>query len=170
MELFKQEMISTCIYVIAIVFIVKLIFEPLEKLFHAIKNKSKYSKGIMYKDYYQYKTQQNYTNNPYTVNKLLNEQEYQFYLHLENECNNKNFIVVPKIKVEHFSTLPYTEIPVDFLICDKKFNVMAGIELEINDNKKIIESTFHKIHKPIYLIDIHNPEYKEQVSNIIKFL
>lgn len=170
MKLFKQEIISTCIYVIAIILIVKLIFEPLEKLFHTIKNKSKYSKGILYKDYYQYKSKQENTNNSYAVNRLLNEHEYDFYLYLQKECNNKNFLIIPKIKIEQFSTLPYTDKPVDFLICDSKLNVIAGIELDINDKKKIIERAFHKINKPIYLIDIHNPEYKEQVSNIIKFL
>lgn len=165
-----QDIISIFISIVIIVALVKLVFEPIEKLYYKIRYR-KPKNQIRYKEYYQYKDET--TTPQYNTRKLLDNAEYEFYMFFKNECENKDMIALPKIKVEQFTNLAYTEHPADFIICDQEYNVIAGIELESNvpDTKaELVEKVFHIIKKPIFRINFQNNIYQEQTRDIINFL
>lgn len=166
-EMLKDDYIYACCFTAATLILIKLVFEPLEKLYYAIKNRRKRNTGKRYKDYYQYKKADK---QEYLTHKLLKDQEYEIYLYLKSLCDSKELLVLPKMNAENFSNLKSTNVPVDFLICNKKFNIIAGIDLNMNNKGKQVEDIFHTIKKPIFVIQTHEEIYKEQLTNIINFV
>lgn len=167
-----KDIYYVTISVIIILLLVKFVFEPLERLYYKIRYRKPQNK-TRYKDYYLYKESNNTAAQQYTTKKILDDTEYDFYQFIKNECDNYDMVVLPKMKLEQFTNLVYTEQPVDFIICDQGLNIIAGIELESNSletKAELIEKTFHLIKKPIFRIKSQKDIYQEQVKDIVLFL
>lgn len=110
----------------------------------------------------------------YSKKKVLNKTEKEFYQFTKKECEKRNLILLAKVKPEQFTYITYTKEPVDFIICNNDFDIIAGIELEgngfSNNKEEIIEKIFHKMHLPIFRIKPNKEEYQEQIVNILNFL
>lgn len=80
---------------------------------------------------------------PYSKKYLLTGVEYRFWNRLVEKCNKSNLIVCPKVRMEDFINVNVADYKerqkyrgyikskhVDFLICDAKLVILAGIELD----------------------------------------
>ena len=125
---------------------------------------------------------------PYRAERLLTKTEYSFYKILKTECDNKNLLICPKVRMDDFLEVTYTDSKkrfkyrnhvkprhIDFLICDKNLYLLAGIELDgeshndpdakIVDNFK--DNVFKTINYPLYRIPVSNQNnYKIEIQKI----
>lgn len=110
----------------------------------------------------------------YSKKNILNKTEKEFYEFTKVECEKRNFILLPKVKPEQFTYITYARDVADFIICNKDFELIAGIELEengfSNNKEEIIEDIFHKMKLPIFRIKPNKELYQEQVIDILNFL
>lgn len=126
---------------------------------------------------------------PYEKKMLLTKAEYSFYLKLKEECDKNNLLICPKVRMEDFinvtdkhNNLKYRGYikarHIDFLICDNKLHIKAGIELDDNTHKqekikqidKLKEKIFKKISLPLFRIKMSDGYYQEQIHKVINTL
>lgn len=126
---------------------------------------------------------------PYKKKYLLTKAEYSFYQTLKQECDLRNFLICPKVRMEDFIEVTdkqnYMKYRgyiksrhIDFLLCDIKLNILAGIELDDKthsqkdvqrvDNFK--NGVFNTIGIPLYRIKMSDGLYKENITKIISEL
>lgn len=123
---------------------------------------------------------------PYVKKMLLTKTEYAFYKVLKIKCDQNNMLICPKVRMEDFlivtdkkNTLKYRGYirsrHIDFMICDSKLYLLAGIELDDNShyNKKTMEidefknKVFQTIKLPLFRIRVSQGMYEKQIDEII---
>lgn len=126
---------------------------------------------------------------PYEKKMLLSKAEYVFYNILKKKCDENNLIICPKVRMEDFlnvtdkkNTLKYRGYirsrHIDFMICNSKLFLLAGIELDDNShqNNKVAQvdefknKVFEIIKLPLFRIRMSQGMYESQIDNIIKTL
>lgn len=126
---------------------------------------------------------------PYEKKMLLTKAEYSFYIKLKEECDKNNLLICPKVRMEDFINVTdqknYTKYRgyiksrhIDFIICDNKLHIKAGIELDDNTHKKekikqideLKEKIFKQISLPLFRIKMSDGYYKDQIQGIINTL
>lgn len=123
---------------------------------------------------------------PYEKKLLLTKAEYAFYKILKEKCDNRNLIICPKVRMEDFvkvtdkkNTLKYRGYiksrHIDFLLCNSKLYILAGIELDDNSHQKsevqkvdeFKNEVFKKIGLPLYRVKMSKGNYNEQIEIIL---
>lgn len=126
---------------------------------------------------------------PYKKKVLLTKTEYSFYNNLKPLCDNANLIICPKVRMEDFLEVTDKQHHqkyrgyiksrhIDFLICDNKLHMIAGIELDDKShNQEKAKQTdefknqvFKTIDVPLYRIKVSNGMYNDQIIKIINEL
>ena len=128
---------------------------------------------------------------PYKRKMLLTKAEYSIWNLLKAKCDKYEMIICPKIRMEDFINVDIKDYSkrqsyrgriksrhVDFLICDKKLNILAGIE--IDDNSHLKESSkeidefknrvFKTINIPLFRIVLNEGYYEKQIDNYLREL
>ena len=126
---------------------------------------------------------------PYEKKMLLTKAEYSFYLTLKDKCDKNNLLICPKVRMEDFINVTDKQNHskyrgyiksrhIDFLICDNKLRIIAGIELDDNTHKnekvknvdELKQKIFEQISLPLFRIKMSDGYYKEQIQEIINTL
>lgn len=126
---------------------------------------------------------------PYEKKMLLTKAEYSFYLTLKDECDKNNLLICPKVRMEDFINVTDKQNHskyrgyiksrhIDFLICDIKLRIKAGIELDDNTHKnqkvknvdELKQKIFEQISMPLFRIKMSDGYYKDQIQKIINTL
>lgn len=118
---------------------------------------------------------------------LLTKAEYYFWRRLKSRCDECGFLICPKVRMEDFVNVKTDDYKlrqryrgyiksrhVDFLLCDKDLNIVAGIELDDSshskDNAKKIDGlkndVFDAIGIPLYRIGIGGKKQDAQLDAI----
>lgn len=127
----------------------------------------------------------------YEKKKLLSSAEYYFWLPLKNKCDENNFIICPKVRLEDFINVSNNDFKIrqkyrgfiksrhiDFLICDSKLNILAGIELDDSSHKQenvkktdsFKNNVFKQVGIPLFRIKVDSKKYNDELDAIIKQL
>lgn len=123
---------------------------------------------------------------PYAKKMLLTKAEYEFYKVLKAKCDQNNMLICPKVRMEDFlivtdkkNTLKYRGYirsrHIDFMICDYRLYLLAGIELDDNShyNKNAAEidefknKVFQKINLPLFRIKVSQGIYERQIDEVL---
>lgn len=126
-------------------------------------------------------------NGVYKKKNLLTKAEYSFWKILYIACEERKFIICPKVRMEDFLSVVKTEKKeimryrgyiksrhIDFIICDNALHILAGIELDDNSHKRddvkkvddLKNQIFKDINVPLYRISMSEGKYQEQVAKI----
>ncbi len=130
-----------------------------------------------------------FTQYPYKSKMLLTKTEYAFYQILKTECDQNNMLICPKVRMEDFIETTTSEEKqkyrnyiksrhIDFIICDSKLHILAGIELDdySHNNTKAQKKdefkndVFKTINIPLYRIKTEKNEYINRIKEIINEL
>lgn len=124
---------------------------------------------------------------PYKKKMLLTKTEYAFYNILKMKCDKKNLLICPKIRMEDFlevtdkqNKLKYRGYiksrHIDFMLCDSKLNLLAGIELDDKSHNEkeaaaidhFKDRVFQTINMPLFRVKVMKAEqYGIQIDNIL---
>lgn len=125
---------------------------------------------------------------PYEKTFLLTKTEYIFYRVLKVECDKRDFLICPKVRMEDFlkvtekdykSRLKYRGYiksrHIDFLICDKNLYLLAGIELDDSSHNReeaqrvdnFKNNVFQTIQIPLYRIPTSRKGYQQQIQRVL---
>lgn len=126
---------------------------------------------------------------PYQKKCLLTNAEYNFFVILKRKCENVGLIVCPKVRMEDFLNVVYYQNSyryrgyiksrhIDFVICDRKMNVIAAVELDdsthydkkAKENDKFKDDVFESINTPLFRLKPYKQYYESEIDNIIKQL
>ncbi|MCM1570135.1 MAG: DUF2726 domain-containing protein [Roseburia sp.] len=126
------------------------------------------------------------TEYPYAKKMLLTKAEYSFYNILKRKCDEKNLLICPKIRMEDFlnvtdkkNLMKYRGYirsrHIDFMICDNKLRLLAGLELDDNShlNKDVADidrfkdKVFEAIDMPLFRVKMSQGAYETQLDNIM---
>lgn len=121
---------------------------------------------------------------PYEKKMLLTKTEYAFYVLLKKECDKNNFLICPKVRMEDFLTVTDPDKNkyrgyiksrhIDFIICNSKLYLLAGIELDDPSHYNISsaeidlmkDKIFEKIKLPLFRVTVSGT-YEEQIAHIM---
>ena len=127
-------------------------------------------------------------NGVYAKKNLLTKAEYSFWKILYIACEERKFIICPKVRMEDFLSIVKTEKKeimryrgyiksrhIDFIICDNALHILAGIELDDNSHKKddvkkvddLKNQIFKNINVPLYRVSMSEGKYQEQIDKIL---
>ena len=122
---------------------------------------------------------------------LLTQAEYSFWQVLKRSCDEFGLFICPKVRMEDFIAVDEQDFSkkqslrgriksrhIDFILCDNKLNVLAGIELDDNTHlkesiKEIDEfkgEVFRILNLPLYRVMMKNGYYEKQIQEILKEL
>lgn len=124
---------------------------------------------------------------PYKKKMLLTKTEYAFYSVLKIRCDKKNILICPKVRMEDFlevtdkqNKLKYRGYiksrHIDFMLCDSKLNLLAGIELDDKSHNEkeaaaidhFKNRVFQAIKMPLFRVKVMQIEqYGIQIDNIL---
>ena len=150
--------------------------------------------AIVLKEKFEVKNEQPKVNTssqiyPYRKKMLLTKAEYAFYQTLKAICDKENLIICPKVRMEDF--LEVTDKKnlqkyrgyirsrhIDFILCDNKLHMLAGIESDDNSHKQekvkqvdnFKDAVFNAISVPLFRVKMSDGLYKEQITTIISNL
>lgn len=166
---------------ISIIAIILLIIDILLTL----SNKKQLSKKKENQSETEYKPWITY---PYSKKMLLTKTEYNFYKILKEQCDKQNFLICPKVRMEDFlkvtdskNHLKYRGYVksrhIDFLICDNKLYILAGLELDdpTHNTEKakktddFKDKVFKAIELPLYRIRVAE-DYNIQINQMLENL
>ena len=124
---------------------------------------------------------------PYIRKNLLTDTEHQFYRILKGKCDQNNIIVCPKVRLEDFINVTVNENKlkyrgyirsrhVDFILCDRNLNIIAGVELDDNSHKSVEarkiddfkNKLFYTIRIPLHRVPIGSVNFSTAVDGIIE--
>lgn len=127
------------------------------------------------------------TEYPYEKKMLLTKTEYAFYNILKIKCDKNNLLICPKVRMEDFinvtdrkNVLKYRGYiksrHIDFMICDNKLHLLAGIELDDKSHQKkdaaeideFKNKVFKTIQIPLFRVKISQGDYDNQLDKIIQ--
>ena len=118
---------------------------------------------------------------------LLSKAEYYFWRCLKAKCDMRGFIVCPKVRIEDFVTIKCDDYTtrqkyrgyiksrhIDFLICDRDLNLLAGVELDDGshgkDNAKKVDAlkndVFGAINLPLFRVKAGR-NYDKEIDNLL---
>lgn len=137
----------------------------------------------------QYNNLENTEYYPYKKKMLLSKAEYAFYNILKRKCDENNLLICPKVRMEDFidvtdkkNKLKYRGYiksrHIDFMICDSRLHLLAGIELDDNFHKNadiiktdtLKNNIFLAIQLPLFRVRMSEGMYEKQIDNIITSL
>lgn len=125
---------------------------------------------------------------PFTKKGLLTKAEYSFWKILKPKCDIHNLLICPKVRIEDFIHINEKDFKkrqsyrgriksrhIDFILCDSKLNVLAGLELDDNSHltKKVAEvdrtkdNIFSSIQIPLYRVLMRDGFYDKQIDGIL---
>lgn len=128
---------------------------------------------------------------PYQKKNILTKAEYSFYMTIRPLCDMNNIIICPKVRLEDIAEvkkdtdnkLKYRGYiksrHIDFLLCDDKLRVLAGLELDDNSHKNnadqirsdnIKNKLFETIGLSLFRVKMSEGNYTAQFNNILKTL
>lgn len=126
------------------------------------------------------------TEYPYEKKMLLTKTEYAFYNILKRKCDENNLLICPKVRMEDFlnvtdrkNILKYRGYiksrHIDFMICDDKLRLLAGLELDdsSHQNKDAADvdefknKVFETIQLPLFRVKTSQGAYEAQLDSII---
>ena len=185
---------------LAIYVITMILFSPVIMLLIvmivALKNKRELYKNRTYQANQTYQTHQAYQNTteniliyPYKKKSLLTQTENHFYQTLKEECDERNLLICPKVRMEDYIEVT-TETEklkyrgyiksrhIDFIICDNQLNVIAGLELDDYshnraDRQKVDElkdNIFKRINIPLIRVNVTSGKYREQIISVLDYV
>ena len=123
---------------------------------------------------------------PYAKKMLLTKAEYAFYKVLKAKCDQNNMLICPKVRMEDFlivtdkkNTLKYRGYiksrHIDFMICDDRLYLLAGIELDDNshmdkdtaEKDEFKNKVFQTINLPLFRIKMSQGMYEKQIDEVL---
>lgn len=125
---------------------------------------------------------------PYSKKNLLTPTEYRFWTELKAVCDTKSFLICPKVRMEDFIQVnlsSYTEKQryrgkiksrhIDFMLCDNKLKILAGIELddkshnkeEAQKNDEFKNQVFFNLGLPLYRVKVKSENYAAEIEQIM---
>lgn len=127
---------------------------------------------------------------PYKKKMLLTKTEYAFYNILKMKCDKNNVLICPKVRMEDFlevtdkqNKLKYRGYiksrHIDFMLCDSKLNLLAGIELDDKSHNEkesaaidhFKNRVFQTINLPLFRVKVMKAEqYGIQIDNILNII
>lgn len=185
------------ILVLPIIILIKTIKNIYKKIFNT--NKFKYQNNKTTSQTTSWKSNDSYKNAtytphtesiyPYKKKKLLTQTEYHFYMTLKEECDERNLLICPKVRMEDYIDITTNKEKqkyrgyiksrhIDFLICDKELNIIAGLELDDNSHNnpktqktdELKNNIFKNINIPLMRVNVTSGRYREQIINILNYL
>lgn len=117
---------------------------------------------------------------------LLTKPEYGFWGVLKKKCDEQGLLICPKVRIEDFVTVICDDAKlrqryrgyvksrhIDFLLCDSKLSILAGVELDDKSHDKgnvkkvdtLKDDVFGAIGVPLYRIKAHGG-YESQIDDI----
>lgn len=121
---------------------------------------------------------------PYEKKMLLTKTEYAFYVLLKKECDKNHFLICPKVRMEDFLAVTDSDKykyrgyiksrHIDFMICDRRLYLLAGIELDDPSHWSISsaevdlmkDKIFEQIKLPLFRVAVSGT-YEDQIAHII---
>ena len=118
---------------------------------------------------------------------LLTKPEYGFWLELQRKCAPHGLLICPKVRIEDFvgvscgndkMRLRYRGYVksrhIDFLLCDSRLNILAGLELDDKSHDRgnvkkvdtLKDDVFGAIGVPLYRIKVRGG-YESQIDNVL---
>ena len=126
---------------------------------------------------------------PYIQRPLLTQTEYTFYMALKQQCDRNGLLICPKVRMEDFINVTAQQDKlkyrgyiksrhIDFMICDKWLNLIAGLELDdrshqrpdVAQTDRFKDEVFRTIGLPLYRIRTSNEAYDTQIEQIIRHM
>lgn len=128
---------------------------------------------------------------PYEKKMLLTKTEYGFWKCLKQKCDEKGFIICPKVRMEDFLSVTVKDKKqlmkyrgyiksrhIDFMICDSALHILAGLELDDRShNSASAQKTdlfknqvFTVIGLPLFRVIIGGESYETQLNRIFATL
>ncbi len=128
---------------------------------------------------------------PYEKKMLLTKTEYGFWKCLKQKCDEKGFIICPKVRMEDFLSVTVKDKKqlmkyrgyiksrhIDFMICDSALHILAGLELDdrshnsANAQKTDLfkNQVFTVIGLPLFRVIIGGESYETQLNRIFAVL
>lgn len=128
---------------------------------------------------------------PYEKKMLLTKTEYGFWKCLKQKCDEKGFIICPKVRMEDFLSVTVKDKKqlmkyrgyiksrhIDFMICDSALHILAGLELDdrshnsANAQKTDLfkNQVFTVIGLPLFRVIIGGESYEAQLTRIFAVL
>lgn len=128
---------------------------------------------------------------PYEKKMLLTKTEYGFWKCLKQKCDEKGFIICPKVRMEDFLSVTVKDKKqlmkyrgyiksrhIDFMICDSALHILAGLELDdrshnsANAQKTDLfkNQVFTVIGLPLFRVIIGGESYETQLTRIFAVL
>ena len=128
---------------------------------------------------------------PYEKKMLLTKTEYGFWKCLKQKCDEKGFIICPKVRMEDFLSVTVKDKKqlmkyrgyiksrhIDFMICDSALHILAGLELDdrshnsANAQKTDLfkNQVFTVIGLPLFRVIIGGESYETQLNRIFATL
>ena len=128
---------------------------------------------------------------PYEKKMLLTKTEYGFWKCLKQKCDEKGFIICPKVRMEDFLSVTVKDKRqlmkyrgyiksrhIDFMICDSALHILAGLELDdrshnsANAQKTDLfkNQVFTVIGLPLFRVIIGGESYETQLNRIFATL
>lgn len=123
---------------------------------------------------------------PYEKKMLLTKTEYAFYAVLKRKCDENNLLICPKVRMEDFlNVTDHKNIMkfrgyiksrhIDFMICDDKLRLLAGLELDDSSHQRkdasIVDEfknkVFETIKMPLFRVSTSQASYESQLDNVM---
>ena len=147
-------------------------------IFHRNRQKKKPASNFSY----------DYSYMPYTKQHLLTRTEYAFYMILIEECNARNLLICPKVRLEDFIYVTdqknrakyrgyIKSRHVDFILTDQSLRLLAAIELDDPSHNtahamqvdEFKNRLFETIKLPLFRIRT-DEDYKEALEELFEEL
>lgn len=128
---------------------------------------------------------------PYEKKNILTKAEYSFYMTIRPLCDMYNIIICPKVRLEDIAEVKkdtdnklkyrgYVKSRhIDFMLCDNKLHILAGLELDDNTHKNNVDQIksdnfknklFETIGLTLFRVKMSEGDYTAQFNNILKAL
>lgn len=123
----------------------------------------------------------------YHKRNLLTKPEYGFWAVLKQKCEPHGLLICPKVRIEDFVSVSCSSEKmrqryrgyvksrhIDFLLCDGKLNILAGVELDDKSHDRgnvkgvdgLKDDVFRAIHIPLYRIKVKG-SYESQIDDML---
>ena len=123
---------------------------------------------------------------PYKKKDLLTKTEKAFFLILVEKCKSKNLYTFPKVRMEDYIDVTNKDEKaryrgyiksrhIDFMVCDEKLNILAGIELDDKSHQsekaqktdEFKNNVFKEIKIPLFRVKT-GTNYTDEIDKLLK--
>lgn len=127
-------------------------------------------------------------NMPLQRRNILTKNEYVFWRVFSKKAAQHSLLICPKVRMEDFLSVTSKDARqrqswrariksrhIDFILCDKDMNMLAGVELDDNSHKyskptieadKFKNAVFEQIDIPLYRIIVSKGNYDDQLKEM----